>query len=81
MKHGNAEQKKKLQSLLRLATYTPEIVEEIRTLLRATGAEKIVLDEIDSCSKRAVEILSRFENNPYRILLEELTGALTGRNV
>lgn len=81
MKNGNAEQQKKLQSLLRLETYTPEIVEEIRTLLRETGAEKIVLDEIDSCSRRAVELLYHFEQNEYRDCLEELTGALTGRNV
>ncbi len=81
MKNGNAEQQKKLQSLLRLENYTPEIITEIRTLLRETGAEKIVLDEIDSCSKRAVELLTRFEKNEYRDLLEELTGALTGRNV
>lgn len=81
MKNGNPDQQKKMQSLLRLENYTPEIVEEIRALLRETGAEKTVLDEIESCSKRAVELLSRFEKNAYRDLLEELTGALTGRNV
>lgn len=81
IKNGSAEQQQKLRSLLRLEEYTPEIVEEIRALLRETGAEQIILDEIDSCSKRAVELLSRFEKNAYRDYLEELTGALTGRNV
>lgn len=75
---GEAE-RKKLESLIGLPEYSSAQIEEVRQLMRNSGAEKYVLAKSAELSAHARSILLKFEDNRYRQLLLDLNDYLVFR--
>lgn len=71
----------RLDSLCGLASYTPEIIAEIRSLLNSSGAENAVRGRADVLTKHALSALARLPENRWNALLRRLTEQLLVRQV
>lgn len=73
--------KKHLQELTGLPEYTPEILDELRTMMHDSGAEETLLRQIASFTEKAEESLNLLPENRYTSLLGDLLEYLLRRNV
>lgn len=73
--------KKRLRELTGLEEYPPEIIDELRTMMRDCGAEDTLLRQTASFTKKAADALSLLPENRYRELLAGLLNYLLERNV
>ncbi len=74
-------QRHKLETLCGLAEYSPSIIDQVRDLIKASGAEDAVRQQGDALATAARTILLDFPDNEYRTLLLELNEYLTSRPV
>lgn len=73
--------KKRLGELTGLEEYPPEIIDELRTMMRDCGAEDTLLRQTASFTEKAAGALSLLPENKYTELLAELLNYLLERNV
>ena len=73
--------KKRLRELTGLEEYPPEIIDELRTMMRDCGAEDTLLRQTASFTEKAADALSLLPENRYRELLAGLLNYLLERNV
>ena len=73
--------KKRLKELTGLPRYSPGAIDEIRTLLKESGAESKCLQEIAHLTEKAHSRLMTLPENKYKKLLEDLLSYLLERTV
>ena len=73
--------KKRLQELTGLPEYPPEIIDELRAMMRDCGAEDTLLRQTESFTERAADALSLLPQNRYTGLLSALLDYLLARTV
>ena len=73
--------KKRLRELTGLEEYPPEIIDELRTMIRNCGAEDTLLRQTASFTEKAADALSLLPENRYTELLAGLLNYLLERNV
>lgn len=76
----NESGRRELLGCLRRPEYPPELLEQVRQLLRESGAEELVLTEARRLTVEAAAKLNRLPDSPYRRLLHGLLEYLIDRH-
>ena len=79
LKNLNLNDKNKLLGFIGSPKISNDELEEIRSLIRKSGAEKNIIKKTDELKKYAQESLTDFSDNKYKQLLLELNDYLIGR--
>ena len=79
LKNSNNENRQKLKSYLGQTDISGSVLETIRSLIRESGAEKIILNKINNLHTYSNKCLSNFPENKYKKILLELNHYLNNR--
>jgi geranylgeranyl diphosphate synthase type I len=78
--HLAPNEQQQLSALMGLDEYTEDVIEQVRALMRHSGAEEYVLSKSAQLAQKAKSILAAFPDNQYKQYLMEFTDFLVNRD-